>query len=118
MATPCFTRAQKAFTRTDSSANAIIEITASAVRMNRVSRGSDAKKDRSKASRSAKSGGLGNTPWVKAKIRITLPMTRSKIASTVNDEATAGYEEWGTDCLVKNRRMTSPPRAGTTLLKP
>ena len=57
---------------------------------NSVKRGCDAKKARSKAGRSEKSGGLGNTPWVKANVSTGTAITRSKISSTENAAATAG----------------------------
>ena len=53
-------------------------------------RGCEAKKARSKAGSFEKSGGLGNAPWLKAKMRIGIAIVRSKICSTKNDEATAG----------------------------
>ena len=44
----------------------------------------------SKALSLEKSGGLGNTPCVKAKIRISTPTVESKIDSTKKDAATVG----------------------------
>ncbi len=87
---PCRTRAQKAFTRTDSIAKATIDATPRAVKKNRAKRGWEARYDRSKAFRSAKSGGLGNTPWLNANVRISTPMAMSKPASTMNVAPTAG----------------------------
>ncbi len=37
-----------------------------------------------------KSGGFGNTPWVKAKISTTMPTVASKIDSTKKAAATVG----------------------------
>ena len=37
-----------------------------------------------------KSGGLGKTPWVKAKINTTMPTQASKIDSTKKAAATVG----------------------------
>ena len=37
-----------------------------------------------------KSGGLGKTPWVSAKINTSTPTPRSKIASTKKAAATVG----------------------------
>src|ERR1700733_1996399 len=65
-----------------------------------------------------KSGGLGKTPWEKAKISTTTPTVASNTDSTKNAEATVGYEEPGIELRVRNSLMMSPPRAGTTLLKP
>ena len=81
-------------------------------------RGWPAKNDRSKALRLAKSGGLGKTPWVKAKARMNVPMTASKTSSTKNAAPTAEYVEPGIEFLTRNSLMTSPPRAGMTLLNP
>ncbi len=78
----------------------------------------EAKKARSNAGSLEKSGGFGNAPCVKAKVRIGIAMQRSKISSTAKLEATAGKLDPGTEERVRNSRMTSPPRAGTTLLKP
>ena len=66
----------------------------------------------------AKSGGLGNTPWVKAKLRMKTPITASKTSSTKNAAPIAEYVEPGIEFLTRKSLMTSPPRAGTTLLKP
>ena len=55
---------------------------------------------------------------MKAKARIQTAMTPSNTASTKMDEVTAGYVEPGTVDRTRNTFMTSPPRAGTTLLKP
>ncbi len=55
----------------------------------RVKRRWPAKNDRSKAPRLAKSGGLGNTPCVKAKVRMKTPIVASKIISTKVAAATA-----------------------------
>ena len=52
--------------------------------------GCEAKNARSKAGSFEKSGGLGNAPWVNAKVRIGIAMQRSKIASTKKLEPTAG----------------------------
>ncbi len=52
--------------------------------------GLEAKKERSKASRSAKSGGFGNTPCVKAKASTSTPIEASKTSSTAKLDATAG----------------------------
>ena len=78
----------------------------------------EAKNDRSKASSFANSGGLGNTPCVNAKPRMKTAMIASKTASTQIAAPTAGYVACGIDCLTRNSLMTSPPRAGMTLLKP
>ena len=53
-------------------------------------RGCDAKNDRSNALSWAKSGGLGKTPCVKAKVRMKTPIVASKTASTKSVAATAG----------------------------
>ena len=45
-------------------------------------------------------------------------MTASKTASTKIAAPTAGYVACGIDPLTRNSLMTSPPRAGMTLLKP
>ena len=82
-------------------------------------RGCEAKNARSKAGSLEKSGGFGNTPWVNAKARIGIAMQRSKISSTAKrggDRRIARVRH--ADVLVRNSRTTSPPRAGTTLLKP
>ncbi len=50
----------------------------------------DAKNDRSNASSFANSGGLGNTPCVKAKLRMKTAMIASKTASTQIAAPTAG----------------------------
>ena len=55
--------------------------------MNRVC---EAKYERSNAPSLEKSGGLGNTPWVKAKVRMNTAMVASKTTSTAKLEATAG----------------------------
>ena len=55
-----------------------------------VNSGCCAKKERSKASRLAKSGGLGKTPCVKAKASTGIAIVRSKTISTAKLEATAG----------------------------
>ena len=55
----------------------------------RVKRRWPAKNDRSNAPRLAKSGGLGNTPCVKAKVRMKTPIVASKIISTKVAAATA-----------------------------
>ena len=52
-------------------------------------RGWPAKNDRSNAPRFAKSGGLGNTPCVKAKVRMKTPIVASKMISTKVAAATA-----------------------------
>ena len=65
-----------------------------------------------------KSGGLGKTPWLKAKIRISTPTPASKIEPTKKPDATVGYVDPGIEERVRNSLMMSPPRAGTTLLKP
>ena len=88
------------------------------VRRNSRNRGCDAKNCRSNAGIFEKSGGLGNTPCVNANVRMKTPITRSKTASTKNAAPTAGYVEFGTEVLTRNSLMTSPPRAGTTLLNP
>ena len=77
-----------------------------------------ARNDRSKASSFAKSGGLGKTPWLKANVRTKTAMTASKTASTQIAAPTAGYVACGIERLTRNSLMTSPPRAGMTLLKP
>src|SRR3712207_3700177 len=91
---------------------------ASAVRTNSVNRGCDAKNCRSNAGISEKSGGLGNAPCENAKLRMNTAIVASKTFSTSIAEPTAGYVECGTDDFVKNSLMRSPPRAGTTPLKP
>ena len=48
-----------------------------------------AKNDRSNALSFAKSGGLGNTPWVNAKARMKTPIAASKMSSTKNAAPTA-----------------------------
>ncbi len=55
-----------------------------------MNRGCEAKNARSNAGSFEKSGGLGNTPWLKAKMRMSVPITASKISSTAKEEATAG----------------------------
>ena len=65
-----------------------------------------------------KSGGLGNTPCVNAKISTNTPTLASNTDSTKNAAATVGYEDPGIEERVRNSLITSPPRAGTTLLKP
>jgi len=45
-------------------------------------------------------------------------MNASKIASTQIAAPTAGYVACGIERLTRNSLMTSPPRAGMTLLKP
>ena len=52
-------------------------------------RGCPAKNDRSNAPRFAKSGGLGKTPCVKAKVRMKTPIVASKMISTKVAAATA-----------------------------
>ena len=81
-------------------------------------RGWPAKNDRSKASSLAKSGGLGKTPWLNAKARMKIAMTPSKMASTQIAAPTAGYVERRIEFLTRKSLMTSPPRAGMTLLNP
>src|SRR3981189_3575239 len=66
----------------------------------------------------AKSGGFGNTPCVNAKINTSTPTAASNIDSTKNAAATVGYRDPGIEERVRNSLMMSPPRAGTTLLKP
>jgi hypothetical protein len=80
--------------------------------------GCDAKNCRSNAGMSEKSGGLGNAPWLNANVRMNTAIVASKTFSTSIDEATAGYEECGTEVFVRKSLMTSPPRAGTMPLKP
>ena len=87
---PCLTRVQNALTRRESRAKATIARMPSAVSTNSVNCGFEAKYERSKASSLEKSGGLGNTPWVKAKMRMQTPITRSNTASTRKLDATAG----------------------------
>ncbi len=53
-------------------------------------RGWLAKKLRSNALSFEKSGGLGNTPWVNANVRMNTPIVRSKTPSTKNAAPTAG----------------------------
>ena len=53
-------------------------------------RGWEAKNERSKALSFEKSGGLGKTPWVKAKERMKIAIAPSKIVSTTKLAATAG----------------------------
>ena len=57
---------------------------------NSAKRGWLAKNDRSKALSFEKSGGLGNTPCVNAKISTRMPTDESKIASTARPAPTAG----------------------------
>src|SRR5690242_691195 len=101
MTTPCLTRAQKAATRRESSAKPTSAAIPSAVSTKSKKRGCVAKNDRSKAFSDAKSGGLGKTPWVKAKARMKTPMVASKTASTAKDAATAGYDEFVIDVFVR-----------------
>jgi hypothetical protein len=115
---PWRTRAQNARTRCDSSAKPTSTPIPIAVSTKSRKRGCDAKNCRSNAGIFEKSGGLGNTPCVKAKARMKIAMKRSNTASTKNAAATAGYVEFGTEDLTRKSLMTSPPRAGTTLLKP
>ena len=67
----------------------------------------------------AKSGGLGNTPWVNAKISTTTPTVtiedrlHEERRAPPSDSSHPGIEE-----RARNSLMRSPPRAGTTLLKP
>ena len=84
------TRAQNARTRALSSAKATNTRTPRTVRMNSVARMCEANHDRSKASRLAKSGGLGNTPRVNAKVSTGMAITASKISSTAIELVTAG----------------------------
>ena len=70
MVNPWRTRAQKAFTLVLSSAKPTRPAMASAVSTNSRKRGCEAKKLRSKAPSLEKSGGLGKTPWLKAKARM------------------------------------------------
>ena len=65
-----------------------------------------------------KSGGFGNTPCVKAKMRIGTATVRSKTVSTTKLEATAGYDEFGIEVFVRKRRTMFPNRAGNTMLTP
>jgi hypothetical protein len=60
------------------------------VSRNSVNCGCEAKNARSNAGSSEKSGGLGNAPWVNAKVSTGIAMQRSKISSTANEDATAG----------------------------
>jgi hypothetical protein len=60
------------------------------VSTNSVNCGWAAKYERSKASSLEKSGGLGNTPWVNAKINTTIPIAVSKMFSTRKLEASVG----------------------------
>ncbi len=90
MVRPWRTRSQNRFTRADSTPKATTNPIPRKVSRNRVNSGFDAKKERSKASRSAKSGGLGKTPCVKAKASTGMAMVRSKTSSTKKLEATAG----------------------------
>src|SRR3954467_5836962 len=117
MVKPWRTRAQKAFTLVDSSAKPIRPAIAIAVSAKSRKRGCEAKKLRSKACSFEKSGGLGKTPWVNAKSRMNAPIDASKPNSTKNAAAIAEYVELGIDVLTRKSLMTSPPRAGTTLLK-
>src|SRR5262249_36602930 len=111
-------RAQNLTTRWLSVAKATSPARASAVTRNSVKRRCDAKKLRSKALRLAKSGGLGNTPWGNANSSTGIPIERAENASTKNDAPIAEYVEFGTDVRTRKSLMMSPPRAGTTLLKP
>ena len=56
---------------------------------NSVKRRWPAKNDRSNAPRFAKSGGLGKTPCVNAKVRMKTPIVASKMISTKVAAATA-----------------------------
>ena len=76
--------------------------------------GCAAKNARSKAGSPEKSGGLGNAPWVNAKASTGIAIVRSKMSSTANAGRPPDSSSWGTDVLVRNSRITSPPRAGTT----
>ena len=105
-------------TRCESTAKPTSTPIASAVSTNSVNFGCPAKNDRSNASSLAKSGGLGKTPCVNAKHRMKIAMTASKTASTQIAAPTAGYVAFGIERLTRNSLMTSPPRAGMTLLKP
>src|SRR5256886_3353702 len=66
----------------------------------------------------ANSGGFGNTPCVNAKISTSTPTHASKIDSTKKAAPTVGYVAAGIEERVRKSLMMSPPRAGTTLLKP
>ena len=75
--------------------------------------------DRSNALSFEKSGGLGNTPWVNAKVRMKTPIDASK--TELDEERRAdrrSSSSSGSTSCVRKSLMTSPPRAGTTLLKP
>ena len=80
--------------------------------------GCEARNERSKAPSDANSGGFGKTPCEKAKARMKTAITASKTASTQIAAPTAGYVAFGIEPLTRNSLMTSPPRAGMTLLKP
>jgi hypothetical protein len=60
------------------------------VSRNRVKRGCEARNARSNAGRLEKSGGLGNTPCVNAKVSTGIAIVRSNTNSTANAAATAG----------------------------
>ena len=89
MVNPWRTRAQKAFTLVLSSAKPTRPAIAAAVSTNSRKRGCEAKKLRSKAPSLEKSGGLGKTPWLKAKARMNRPIEASKPNSTKNAAAIA-----------------------------
>src|SRR3954447_10577317 len=118
MVRPCRTRDQNARTRAESSAKATSTAIPSTVSRNNVKRGLEAKNARSKAGSFEKSGGLGKTPCENAKASTGTAIVRSKMNSTEKAAAIAGYEDPGTAVLVRKSRITSPPRAGTTELKP
>ena len=118
IANPWRTRSQKARTRVESTAKATSPTTPSNVIKKSVKRKCDAKNEMSKELSFEKLGGLGKTPWVKAKTSTSTPTVASKMDSTKKAAATVGYRDPGIEERVRKRLMTSPPRAGTTLLKP
>ena len=53
-----------------------------------------------------------------ANVRMNTAIVASKTFSTSIADPTAGYVEFGTEVFVRKSLMRSPPRAGTTPLKP
>src|SRR5436305_1852254 len=76
--------------RAESRAKAMKNPIPSAVRKNSVKRMLAAKKLMSKAGSLEKSGGFGNTPWVKAKPMTSSPMNQSKMVPVQRAVATVG----------------------------
>src|ERR1700743_2943087 len=101
-------RCQKARTLADSSAKPTRNSTPSRVSRNSVNRMCEAKKLMSNAGSLEKSGGLGNTPWVKAKHMMSRPMNQSKIAPVDKAVARVGYVEVGVAMRVRKSWETLP----------